>query len=79
MRFPEFDAAFALLTEPRGAQYDEHGIVVDFQFGTLMRSMSVFDRQLVETKRLLNMRQERLRRFVEPDPEKTIGVAPGVP
>src|SRR5690349_6602302 len=43
-----------------------------------MRLMRVFDRQIMQAERLLNMGEQRLGRFVQPNPEKAIGMPPSV-
>ena len=53
-------------------------VIVDLQFRPLMGLVRILNRQVVQAKRLLNVREQLLARLVKPHPQKTIGIAPGV-
>lgn len=58
--FPEFDTLFAAFGELGRANDDEHRVIVDFELGSLMSSMCVFDGQVVESECLLDVSENLL-------------------
>lgn len=70
VRLAVLDEPFAV--EPGSPQNDEKDIVVDIQFGTLMRLIGVFDHQLVKPKLSLNLAKQGRIRLVQTEPHDPI-------
>jgi hypothetical protein len=57
-----------LLSSLGSPQHDEEDIVIEIQFGALMRLIGVLDHQLVETELRLDRAEQRLVRVVQTEP-----------
>ena len=68
MRFAELEDA--IRADLHGAEHDEEGIAVLLQFGALMRPKCVLYRQIMQAELLLNLPEDRLTWFVQPNPDK---------
>ena len=55
MRLAKLNPVFTSIREPRSADNDEHRVVIDLQFRSLMGAVRILDRQVMETECMLNM------------------------
>src|SRR5689334_1138969 len=68
MRFSKIDMMF--LVHLRGSQHNENRITIQFHFGSLVRSMCVFDRQVMKSKLFLNLSEHFFGWFMQTNPNK---------